>query len=56
MKMTVGYLADILKRASDYICKVAENKPITEEDIHAMSNIMAVMHTFIRNTEIVDDD
>ena len=54
--MTVGYLADILKKATDYICKVAENKQITEEDIHAMANIMAVMHTFIRNTEIVDDD
>ena len=54
--MTIGYLMDILKKASDYICRIAENDTnLSEEDIHAIANIMAVMHSFIINTPIGDE-
>ena len=53
--MTLGMLMDVLKKANDYICRIAENKPLTEEDYHKIGDIMAVMYRFISNTEINDD-
>ena len=51
--MTIGYLMDILKEATKYICRIAEGDTnLTDEELHRMSNIMSVMHTFIINTPI----
>lgn len=54
--MTIGYLMDILKEANKYICRIAEGDTnLTDAEIHKMSNIMSVMHTFIINTQIGDE-
>ena len=52
--MTSGYLMNTLEKASDYICKIAENKALTDEDYHKIGDILAIMHRFISSTEFED--
>ena len=53
-KMTISYLMNTLEEASDYICKIAENKALTDEDFHKIGDILAIMYRFISNTEFED--
>jgi len=53
--MTIGYLMDILKKASEFICKIAEGKALTDEDMHRLADVLSIMHRFITDTEIGND-
>ena len=53
--MTIGYLMDILKMASEFICRIAEGKAFTDEDMHRLADVLSVMHRFITDTRIDND-
>ena len=54
--MTVGYLMDVLKMASEFICRIAEGDTnLTDEEIRKIADVMSVMRSFIIYTPVGDE-